>query len=57
MQYSGMCKLVTIQLVNKFSGKRFLRLTEEEVKCLPIILSRAKAKQIAEEEPLKQCYE
>jgi hypothetical protein len=59
MQYSGMCKLVTVQLVNKFSEKRYilLRLTEEEVMCLPIILSRARAKQIVEEEPVKQCYE
>lgn len=55
MQYSGMWKLVTMQPVNKFSEKHliFLRLTEEEFKCLPFILSRVMAKQIAEEEPVK----
>ena len=59
MPYSGMWKLVSIQLVNKFSEKHriFFRLTDEEVKCLPIILSRVRAKQIAEEEPLKHCCE
>jgi hypothetical protein len=59
MLYSGLWKLVITQLVNKYSEKHriFVRLTEEEVKCLPIILNRVRAKQIAEEEPVKQCYE
>jgi hypothetical protein len=34
-----------------------LRLSEEEVKYLPIILSRVRAKQIEEEKPVKQYYE